>query len=136
MIISSRAFTLIELMLALAISAILIAIGYPTYVNYQTHAERNRAQVALMQLASKMENYLNANGTYENATIDGLHAENLVDGLHYQLVIASESDAHYEIQVVPQDVQATRDVNCGTLSLTDTNERSISGDGDVKQCWM
>lgn len=131
-----NAFTLIELMLALAISAILVTIGYPVYVHYQTRAERNRAEVALMQLAGKMENYFEKNDSYAGATIDGLNANHLVDGLHYQLAIADATDSHYEIQAIPQDVQATRDVNCETLSLTDTNARSISGNGDVKQCWM
>ncbi|HLB56360.1 MAG TPA: type IV pilin protein [Coxiellaceae bacterium] len=130
------AFTLIELMLALAISVILITMGYPAYVHYQTRAERNRAEVALMQLSGKMENYFEENDSYIGATIDELNANHLVDGLHYQLAIADTTDSHYQIQAIPQDVQAARDVNCETLSLTDTNARSISGDGDVKQCWM
>lgn len=129
-------FSLIELMLAMAISAILIAMGYPTYITYQTHAERNRAEVALMQLSARLENYFNNNGTYADATIDGLHAEDLVDGLHYQLAIASATDSHYEIQALPIDSQANRDTACGTLSLTDDNVRSISGDGDAAECWM
>ena len=129
-------FTLIELLLALAISAILIAMGYPAYVSHQTHAERNRAEIALMQLSSQLEIYFSDNDSYLDATIDALHAENLVDGLHYQLAIISATDSHYEIQAIPTDIQAKRDTNCGTLSLFDTNERKISGDGNVKQCWM
>jgi type IV pilus assembly protein PilE len=133
---SHYAFTLIELMLALAISSILIGIAYPAYIAHEVHAQRNRAEIALMQLASKMEVYFTDNETYANATIDGLHAENLVDGLEYQLAISSATDSHYEIQAVPIGAQADRDMACEILSLTDTNMRSISGNGDLKQCWL
>ncbi len=128
-------FTLIELMLALAISAILMAIAYPTYVSYETHAERNRAEIALMQLSADLESYFDENGSYADASIDALHATHLMDGLRYQLQINKATNTHYEIQAVPTDVQATRDTACGTLSLTDANKRAISGDGDVDSCW-
>ena len=122
-------------MLVLAISTILITIAYPTYIDYQTHAQRNRAIVALLQLAGRLECYFGDNGSYQNATIAVLHAAELVDGLHYQLFI-NASDTHYQIQAVPQGIQAKRDIHCGTLSLTETNARSISGDEDVGRCWM
>lgn len=128
-------FTLIELMLALAISAILMAIAYPAYVTYETNAERNRAEVALMQLSAKLETYFEHNQSYEDATIHNLHAVHLMDGLDYQLSIDHATDMHYEIQAIPTDVQATRDMACGVLSLTDTNKRTISGDGDAGACW-
>ncbi|OGT44336.1 MAG: hypothetical protein A3F13_08920 [Gammaproteobacteria bacterium RIFCSPHIGHO2_12_FULL_40_19] len=128
-------FSLIELMLALAISALLVTMSYPSYIDYQTHAQRNRAVVALFQLSGRLERYFGENDSYQNATIAVLHAADLLEDLPYQLQIASVSESHYEIQAVPQGVQAERDSHCGTLSLTDTNVRGISGDGDVKQCW-
>jgi type IV pilus assembly protein PilE len=128
-------FTLIELMLALAISVILMSIGYPSYVSYQTHAQRNRAEVALLQLSADMETYFSDNNSYEDASLKNLHATHLVDGLDYQLRIDKATDKHYEIQAVPTDVQVTRDSACGTLALTDANKRGISGDGDADACW-
>ena|SRR3990167_9951098 len=129
-------FSLLELMLVLAISAILAVISYPVYISHEVHAQRNRAEIALMQLASKMEVYFSENGTYATATIENLHADHLVDDLEYTLAISSETDTHYEIQAIPIDAQANRDMACETLSLTDTNIRSISGNGDTKQCWL
>jgi type IV pilus assembly protein PilE len=128
-------FTLIELMLALAISAILIAVTYPSYVSYQAHAERNRAEVALLQLSADMETYFSDNDSYEDASLKNLHATHLVDDLDYQLRIVKATDAHYEIQAVPMGVQAAHDSACGTLALTDENKRTISGDGDADACW-
>lgn len=134
--ITNLGFTLIELMVALAIGAILIAIGYPTYTAHQAHAERDRAIVALMQLSARMEVYLSDHDSYRGASIHHLHAANLIEGLHYRLRIMSATDAHYEIAVVPYGVQAKRDAACGTLILSDTNVYAISGDGNARQCWM
>jgi type IV pilus assembly protein PilE len=132
---NQNGFSLIELMFALTISAILIGIGYPTFIHHLIHVKRNRATIALLQLAGRLETYFSDNGSYQDATIGGLGAASLVDDLPYQLLIVSATDTHYEIQAVPQGAQAERDTRCGTLSLTDTNERKISGDGDIKQCW-
>lgn len=129
-------FTLIELMLALAISAILVAIGYPAYTAHQAHAERDRAIVALMQFSARMEVYFSSNESYAGATVHNLHATNLVEGLHYRLRIARATDAHYDVQAVPYGVQAYRDAACGALGLSDMNVRQISGDGNAKDCWM
>ncbi len=129
-------FTLIELMLALAISTIMLAIGYPTYAHYQANAQRNRAEVALMQLSADLESYFSDQYTYNGATIKSLHANALTQGLEYRLRIAKATDRHYAIQAIPIGMQAERDSDCGTLSLSDTNERGISGDGNVIQCWL
>ncbi len=133
---NQRGFTLIELMLAFAISAILIACSYPIYTDYQTKAERDRAIVALMQFSARLENYFSDNDSYAGATIRNCHAAHLMDGLHYRLKIISATDSSYEIQAVPFGMQKARDTHCGALILTDTNARGISGDGDVAQCWM
>lgn len=122
-------------MLALALSAILLLIASPLYERYIMHAQRNRAETALLQLAAKLEMYFSDQATYENATLDNLHANQLTEGIPYHLNIAQISDAHFTIEVVPQDAQAKRDAHCGTLSLNEKNERALSGDGDVKQCW-
>lgn len=129
------AFTLIELMLVLAITVVFFAMGYPSYVHYEADAERNRAQVALTQLSALMEAYFSDHATYKHATITALHANILTNNLDYQLKIISASDSHYSIEIIPTGVQADRDSHCGALILNDLNQRSISGDGDASSCW-
>ena len=53
-----RGFTLIELMIAVAVVAILAAIGYPSYTEHIRKSRRATAQAALMDLASRQQAYL------------------------------------------------------------------------------
>ena len=48
-------FTLIEVMIAMAIIAILTAIAFPSYQNYITRSSRSAAQTELLELANLQE---------------------------------------------------------------------------------
>ncbi|MDY6929824.1 MAG: type IV pilin protein [Pseudomonadota bacterium] len=63
----SSGFTLIELMIVVAIIGILAAIAYPSYQNYVESTRRGDAKGALMSFASAMERYYTQNGTYIGA---------------------------------------------------------------------
>ena len=136
MLFKTHAFTLLELMITLAIAAILLVIILPSYEHYETRAKRNRAEVALMQLAAHLESYFSDQGTYQGATPNEVDIANLEDGLDYQLEMTDLADNHFEIEAVPTGSQLTRDTHCATLSLSDTNVKKISGNGTVSQCWM
>lgn len=64
---TSAGFTLIELMIAVAIIAILAAIAIPSYQNYMTQTRRTEAQAALMAFAQAMERFYTQNNTYIGA---------------------------------------------------------------------
>lgn len=54
----SRGFTLTELMITVAVVAILVAIGYPTYQGQLRKGNRAAAQSAMLQIADKQAQYL------------------------------------------------------------------------------
>jgi len=59
-------FTLIELMIAVAIVAILAAIGYPSYTSHVKKSNRRAAQAQMLDIANRQQQFLLANRAYAN----------------------------------------------------------------------
>lgn len=62
-----RGFSLIELMVVVAIVGILAAIAYPSYIEYVNRGKRAEAKAALMEGAQLLERYFAVQGTYLDA---------------------------------------------------------------------
>ena len=64
----TRGFTLIELMIAVAILGIIAAIAYPSYLDQVRKSKRSDAQSALLQAANRQERFLNESRTSSKRT--------------------------------------------------------------------
>lgn len=60
----SRGFTLIELMIVVAVVGILGAIAYPSYTSSVLKGKRAQARTALAELMQQQERYMTQNNTY------------------------------------------------------------------------
>jgi len=59
-----RGFTLIELMIVVAIVGILAAVAYPSYQDHVRKGNRAAAQAFMMEVAQRQQNYLLNNRSY------------------------------------------------------------------------
>lgn len=64
MMAGKRGFTLIELMVTVAIVSILAAVAFPAYQQYAARGKRSAAQAQMMDIANREEQYLLANRGY------------------------------------------------------------------------
>lgn len=66
-----RGFTLIELMIVVAIVGILSSIAYPAYTQYMINASRAAAQSEMMAIANRQQQFLLTNRNYvDKATLE------------------------------------------------------------------
>lgn len=132
-----QGFSLIELLIALTILAILTAVAYPSYTRYMTKSRRTDGQIALLDLAARMERFYSENNTYVGATIGtgGVLTKSQSPEGWYTLRITSQTATSYGLQATPQNQQASNDVQCGNLSLDSFGVKSESGSGTTQDCW-
>ena len=67
---NNKGFTLIELMIVVAIIAILTSIAYPSYLEHIKKSRRSDAQSSLNEFASAMERFYTINGSYAGADVN------------------------------------------------------------------
>lgn len=142
-------FTLMELMIALAILGILAAIAYPGYQSQVQSSRRTDAQASLVAFANAMERHYTNNGGYTGAAgTDGTPAntgaprifatESPLDGgtKFYNLRINAATGTTYTLHAIPKGGQV--DDMCGTLTLNQAGAKGITGaDSGVtaSDCW-
>lgn len=130
-----RGFTLIELLIVMVIASILAMIAVPSYQASVMKSRRADARVVLNDTAQRLERCYTQFGSYDSADCPIEDGEEIVsrDGF-YTLTVDVVDAANYTLTAVPEGPQAD-DSKCGTLGLSNTGERTITGDDEVAHCW-
>ena len=127
-------FSLIELMVVLAIVGLLMAVAVPQYQTYVRRAHRVQAMATLLEAASWLERMATAQGRYPTDAATG--GPGLPQALrtspqgHYAITLISTNGQDFTLTATPQGDQ-TQD-RCGVLTLTHQGEQAAEGG---TPCW-
>ena len=129
-------FTLIELMIALAIVGVLAAVALPSYSSYIAKARRADARTQLVQVAQFMQRFYAANDSFSldranneviNQVPASLKQSPAGSAKIYDLTIPSATltPTGFEIRMVPVAGGVMGQDPCGTFTLTSTGLRGV-----------
>lgn len=124
-------FTLIELMVTVAIVAILAAVAIPNYQQYVVRSNRVTAQAAIMDIANRQQQLLLANRAYAAETSTTWQntgyvlPEEVRSKYTYEIAVSGTAPPSFTITFRPIATSSQRDD--GPLSLTSEGVKSPSG---------
>ena len=141
-----RGFTLIELMIAVAIVGILAVIALPAYNSYTTNAKRNQAKAIMLNLSQMEERFYTNNYSYYAISTAppanepqgwANYAGTSMAKRTYDIAVATTGSptvsATYTITATPSN--GFSDMQCGTLTLDSAGNKTNNGTAGAAPCW-
>lgn len=139
-----RGFTLIELMVVVAIVAILVGIAVPAYQDAVRKSRRGQAKADLVELAQRAERFHTVNNSYAGFWASIPAAEKVSprngNGPFYDMERDGGADADantFLLTATPRTgTGQENDTRCMTLTLNQAGAKQISGGtGTAADCW-
>ena len=128
---SNRGFTLIEIMIVIAIIGIIITIGYPSLTEYVKKGRRAEVAGLLSEQAQILERFYSRTSLYTGAT--GLSAGN-----DYYTITPTLADQTFLLTATRKAGSAMAGDKCGDFTITNTGVRSMvnaTSGLTTKDCW-
>lgn len=117
-----KGFTLLELMIAVAILGILTLITYPSYKTYIRRVRLSEVKSTLLMNAQTMERHYRQKGTFEN-----YDKNKLKQNKYFNITLSKVSPDHFTLQAAPNPM--TNDGETCVVTLNDGGTLSAAGNG-------
>lgn len=128
----SSGFTLIEILIVVALLGLLLSLALPSYQHYLQRGQRTEAIRMLTTAAACLERHRARSGAY-----DTTQCTRFTDNKHYQLSIKPQGDtSSMSFVLIAKPMKFFKNDYCGNLSLDQTGKRAISGKPEnLWKCW-
>ncbi|QIA05385.1 MULTISPECIES: type IV pilin protein [Pseudomonas] len=128
---SNRGFTLIEIMIVIAIIGIMLTIGLPSYNEYVKKGRRADVVSTLSEQAQILERFYSKNNVYTGVT-------GLSTGNDFYTITPTLTDQTFLLTATRKTGTAMATDKCGDFTLTNTGVRSMNNATTgltTKDCW-
>ena len=128
---SNRGFTLIEIMIVIAIIGIVITIAAPSYTEYLKKGRRAEVVSLLSEQAQSLERFYSKNNVYTGVT-------GLSTGNDFYTITPTITDQTFLLTAVRKAGSSMATDKCGDFTLTNTGVRSMNNATTgltTKDCW-
>jgi type IV pilus assembly protein PilE len=133
-------FTLIEVMITVAIVSILAAVALPSYQEQVARSKRSDAQTTLLEASQWLERQYTISNAYNKKGTTTIDDTVLNAGVvnrataNYTLSFTDDPTADtYSLRMVPTTRMSSD--KCGTFTVTNTGVKTVSGTAGVTACW-
>ena len=140
-------FSLMELVITMAVLSILVAIAYPSYVNFLLKGKRAEGRAALVELMHQQERYMTQNNTYflfpntsgvasASVPFKIISGDSLEKSSYFLSSVNCESNTNKKecVKLVATPVNSDSDPEAKELHLYSTGEKSCTG-SNQSVCW-
>ena len=142
----NNGFTLVEIMVTIAILGIIAAIAIPSYQNTLRTSNRADAKTALNTLTNELARFYAVNRTYTTdmtnfSLPNAVAAFALSENGHYKISIAAGADGivkNYVVSAIPETDFQKNDTNCVGFSMTSAGQKSAlnkAAGNSTEECW-
>lgn len=133
-IMGRHGFTLIEVMIVVAIVAILASVAVPSYLESVRRGNRAEAAATMLKNANWMEQQFTVNNTYvlpSGVTLPNLQSPESGTAKYDIKLAAGTTATTYALEASPKD---TTD-KCGKFTLDQSGKRTVGGTAKAEDCW-
>lgn len=135
---NKNGFTLVELLVTIAIVAILSAVAYPSYLTHVQKTRRTEAQSELIELANRQEMYYLDHHVYATDLDSdlGMGADPLItENGYYSIKTSSAVSTAFGFTLTATAINAqAADSDCATLSITQAHAKNATN-ANGTNCW-
>ncbi len=130
-----KGFTLIEMVMVMAVIAILTAIAIPNYWAYVARSNRSEARSQLLIAANWVERWRTQSGSYAGAVLPASLTQSPAQGgANYGIALPVLTPVTYTITATPTPGGPMAGDVCTSISIDHTGQRTFTG-GTQEVCW-